>query len=108
MSPLLKDLLYKRIVVITTDGQCFVANLEGFDKNTNLILSNVIKRSTGDPISICHFLRGSDVVCCGLLEEYADETFKEAFPLKDTKNKLKNEHMIWSMIWNSKDKEINI
>lgn len=104
MSPLLKDFLNQRIVAVTTEGQCLVAMLQGFDKNTNLLLSDVHERFTGKAVSPAYILRGSEVVFCGLLEESAEEKFGDSVPspLRDTKNRVPNEHLIWRKVWESK------
>lgn len=104
MSPLLKDFLNKRIVIITTEGQCVTATLEGFDKSTNLLLSNVRERVSGDVVASSYLMRGNQVVCCGLLEEAeglgpdltSDTVYTE---LKDTKNYVRDEHLIWQSVW---------
>lgn len=102
MSPLLKDYLNKRIVIVTTEGQCIVATLEGFDKNTNLVLIDVHERYQETPVIKIQLLRGSEVVACGLLddtyEEKADLTV-EAGHLKDTRNRIKDEYLVWEKVW---------
>ncbi|CUS24554.1 LAQU0S17e01552g1_1 [Lachancea quebecensis] len=107
MSPLLKDFLNKRIVVVTTDGQCVKAVLEGFDKSTNLLLSDVQDRVSGDVVASSYLMRGNQVVCCGLLEE--EPSLQPDFgaesvitQLKDTKNIVPDEHLIWQRVWGMK------
>ncbi|CCC69750.1 hypothetical protein NCAS_0D01690 [Naumovozyma castellii] len=112
MSPLLKEYLNKKVVIITVEGQCFTANLEGFDKNTNLMLSNVRDRFNHELITSVQLLRGSEVVVCGLLEEIEEgkkdvEDSGVIIPmvkLKDTKNRILNEHLIWEQVWKQKRK----
>lgn len=116
MSPLLKDFLNKRVVVVTTDGQCFIALLEGFDKNTNLLLSDVRERFNHALVASSYLMRGTQVVCCGLLSEQGDLGFMlpstpasapssgqaPTTALKDTKNRIPNEHQIWEKVWAAK------
>lgn len=99
MSPLLKDYLGQRIVIITTEGQCFVATLEGFDKNTNMLISNVRSRSNNALVSMAQVLRGSEVVLCGLLVENEALNLDTVPTLKDTKNKIQDEYLIWEQVW---------
>ncbi|SCU97484.1 LANO_0E16138g1_1 [Lachancea nothofagi CBS 11611] len=108
MSPLLKDFLNKRIVVVTTEGQCVCATLEGFDKSTNLLVSEVRDRVSGAHIATSYMMRGNQIVCCGLLDETdgSDTALvgPEAPTLKDTKNVVHDEHLIWQRVWASKQK----
>lgn len=99
MSPLLKDYLGQRIVIITTEGDCYVATLEGYDKSVNLLLSNVRRRSDDELLSIALTLRGSEVVVCGLLSNNEVGKLGEEVPaLKDTKNKVQDEYLIWEEV----------
>ncbi|SCU79305.1 LAMI_0A08174g1_1 [Lachancea mirantina] len=116
MSPLLKDFLNTRVVVITTEGQCFVATLEGFDKNTNLVLSDVRDRVSQQEIASCYFLRGSQVVCCGPLDSGGKESVdlhdlgndRNSLELRDTLNRVADEHLIWGKVWQSKEARTSI
>lgn len=99
MSPLLKDFLGQRIVIITTEGQCLVATLEGFDKNTNMLISNVHSRSNDALVSMAQVLRGSEIVLCGLLVENEEPNLHTVPTLKDTKNKIQDEYLIWEQVW---------
>ncbi|CCE61101.1 hypothetical protein TPHA_0A00160 [Tetrapisispora phaffii CBS 4417] len=127
MSPLLKDYLNRRITIVTTEGRCIIAKLEGYDKNTNLVLSSVVDyfASAADDKGISiQMLRGSEVVICGLLEddlenndneeEAVHENKKrkieevEAVPIKDTKNIIKDEHLIWEKVWEEKESHVEI
>ncbi|EDO17926.1 hypothetical protein Kpol_1010p42 [Vanderwaltozyma polyspora DSM 70294] len=103
MSPLLKDYLNKKIVIITTEGRCLLATLEGFDKNTNLVLSQVHDRfGSSGVVQAVQLLRGSEVVSCGLLDDGYDEaddlSNESVTPLKDTKNRIEDEYAIWEKI----------
>ncbi|CCD23968.1 U4/U6-U5 snRNP complex subunit LSM8 NDAI_0C03080 [Naumovozyma dairenensis CBS 421] len=117
MSPLLKDYLNKKIVIITVEGSCYLAMLEGYDKYTNLIVSDVRNRFDDKLISQFQMLRGSEIVTCGLIEEETKETDeKEEFnkeatkdeqdvvipKLKDTRNRVANEHLIWQKVYEKK------
>ncbi|QLQ81159.1 hypothetical protein HG537_0E05140 [Torulaspora globosa] len=95
MSPLLKDYLNQRIVIVTTDGDCYIATLEGYDKSVNLLISDVRRRCDGELVSIALTLRGSEVVLCGLLAEDQPEKLGPLPMLKDTKNKIPDEYLIW-------------
>ncbi|CCF58352.1 hypothetical protein KAFR_0E01990 [Kazachstania africana CBS 2517] len=107
MSPLLKEYLNKKVVIVTTEGQCVIGTLEGFDKSTNLLLSSVYERfaKPEDITSQVQILRGSEVVLCGLYDDKADlfgGTGGNVPSLKDTKNKVKDEHLIWFKVGRSK------
>lgn len=111
MSPLLKEYLNKRIVLITTNGESFVGTLEGFDKSTNLIVSNLTLRfqsNRSDIISSVQLLRGSEIVACGLYDpnesdiELEKQRSMKDFPIHDTKNKIMNEHIIWKKVYENK------
>ncbi|SCU91383.1 LADA_0F09626g1_1 [Lachancea dasiensis] len=107
MSPLLKDFLNKRIVVVTTEGQCVCATLEGFDKSTNLLLSEAQDRISGSHLASSYMVRGSQIVCCGLLEDGAaalgsEETGAGVTALKDTRNIVEDEHLVWKRVWASR------
>ena len=109
MSPLLKEYLSRRVVLITTSGECYIATLEGFDRNTNLIVSDVCDRfdKSRRVLSSVQLFRGSEVVACGLYEpdkdtdplEKEEEEAIRVHPLKDTKNIIENEHIIWTKVF---------
>lgn len=126
MSPLLKEYLNQKVVVVTIDGHSIVGVLEGYDKSINLILSNVqsnynlhksIKESSnsggGDGIVSVQVCRGSEVVFCGVLsqeeegegkmeKEEESDTLRNVTQwdiLKTTKNIIKDEHLIWKQVW---------
>ncbi|SCU79169.1 LAFA_0B01222g1_1 [Lachancea sp. 'fantastica'] len=109
MSPLLKEFLNKRVVVVTTEGQCVCATLEGFDNSTNLLISQVKDRVSGEKIASSYVLRGSQIVCCGLLENSADSDIELASQgvesLKDTRNYVPNEHVVWQKVWAAKQQQ---
>ncbi|AGO13460.1 AaceriACL125Cp [[Ashbya] aceris (nom. inval.)] len=105
MSPLLKDYLGRRVVVVTTDGRCLVATLEGFDKTTNLLLSDVRQRATGEGLASAFLLQGSQIVCCGPLEGGEPEQVPSATPLGDTRNVVAREHDIWARAWRARARE---
>lgn len=107
MSPLLKEYLHQRVVVVTTEGECFTATLEGFDRSTNLVLAEIRDRfagSEGPVLSHVQVLRGSEVVLVGLFEpaegqeEAQLEVSATAAAIHDTKNKVDNEHLIWKAV----------
>ena len=105
MSPLLKEYLGRRVVLITTSGECYIATLEGFDRNTNLIVSNVCDRfdKSQGVLSHVQLFRGSEVVACGLYEPDKNTDPLEGaigvHPLRDTKNIIENEHVIWTKVF---------
>lgn len=126
MSPLLKEYLNQKVVVVTIDGHSIVGVLEGYDKSINLILSNVqsnynlhksIKESSnnggGGGIVSVQVCRGSEVVFCGVLsqeeggegkmeKEEESDTLRNVTQwdiLKTTKNIIKDEHLIWKQVW---------
>ncbi|GCE98609.1 hypothetical protein ZYGM_004612 [Zygosaccharomyces mellis] len=99
MSPLLKDCLHKQVLVITTSGECILATLEGFDKNTNIIISDVVDRCTLRPTAMAQAVRGSEIVAIGPIDGVPTDTVSL---LKDTKNKVPNEHLIWEKVYQSK------
>ncbi|CCG24298.1 hypothetical protein CORT_0F00690 [Candida orthopsilosis Co 90-125] len=92
----------KKVHVITTDARFFEGVLEGFDKNTNIILSNSIERiiystqeidETNEEIpSGVNIMRGNEIVCIGEIDDnlYAKVNWLEmrGSPLKTTKNPL--------------------
>lgn len=106
MSPLLKEYLYKKVVLVTTSGECLIATLEGFDKSTNLIVSKVYERFMGEDniLSEVQLLRGSEIVLCGLYEPSDVEKARESrfaldgLRINDTKNRITDEHIIWTKV----------
>lgn len=126
MSPLLKEYLNKKVVIVTTDGHSIIGVLEGYDKSVNMILSNV--QSNYDPnkptdeendsnsnnilsIQVC---RGSEIVFCGLVSKEQEEeksiTLKNVTQwdvLKTTKNIIKDEFLIWKQVWLQQQKKVD-
>lgn len=95
MSPLLKDYLHRSVLIVTTAGDCVVAILEGFDKNTNIVLSDVVDRYTLKSVAMVQTIRGSEIVVIGPVDEVPKDSVDR---LKDTKNKIPNEHLIWEKV----------
>ena len=109
MSPTLKEYLNKRVVIIKVDGECLIANLNGFDKNTNLFITDVFNRINKEFICKAQLLRGSEIALVGLIDTESDDSLapidEEKVPmLKDTKNRIENEHVIWEKVYESKTK----
>ena len=109
MSATLKDYLNKRVVIIKVDGECLIASLNGFDKNTNLFITNVFNRISKEFICKAQLLRGSEIALVGLIDAENDDSLapideKKVPMLKDTKNKIENEHVIWEKVSESKTK----
>ncbi|CAI4548212.1 AMM_1a_G0029420.mRNA.1.CDS.1 [Saccharomyces cerevisiae] len=109
MSATLKDYLNKRVVIIKVDGECLIASLNGFDKNTNLFITNVFNRISKEFICKAQLLRGSEIALVGLIDAENDDSLapideKKVPMLKDTKNKIENEHVIWEKVYESKTK----
>lgn len=99
---------------MTTSGECFIATLEGFDKSTNLVVSNLTHRFNNDSglesnvLSHVQLMRGSEIVACGLYEPTDEETKQEsryivkAPTIHNTKNIVKDEHLIWMKVTEDK------
>jgi U6 snRNA-associated Sm-like protein LSm8 len=96
----LRDFEGKKVVVITTDARSFVGTLEGYDKSTNILLSNCIERiiypeedeeNQDVPLGL-YMLRGGNVVCVGEIDADLDSKIEwlkvQGNVLKDTKNPL--------------------
>ncbi|EHN01668.1 Lsm8p [Saccharomyces cerevisiae x Saccharomyces kudriavzevii VIN7] len=112
MSPILKEYLNKRVVIIKVDGQCLIASLNGFDKNTNLFISDVFNRIDKEFICKAQLLRGSEIALVGLIDSENDDSLapidEEGVPkLKDTRNIIENEHVIWGKVYDSKKNSYN-
>lgn len=83
---------------MTTAGECLLATLEGFDKNTNVVVSDVVDRYTSKPVAMAQAVRGSEIVAMGPFEGKLESA--DSLPrLKDTKNKIKDEYLIWEKVW---------
>lgn len=136
MSPLLKEYLNKKVVVVTTDGHSITGVLEGYDKSVNILLSNVqnnynpsklVNNSSdggtsdrSNNIISMQVCRGSEIVFCGILSEEGGEekiekevgtdTLKNITQwdiLKTTKNIIKDEHLIWRQVWLQRQQKEN-
>jgi U6 snRNA-associated Sm-like protein LSm8 len=63
------------VVILTTDGRCFVGTLKGYDYTTNIILAGARERviTPDEPTETIdlglYLLRGESVAVCGLVEE---------------------------------------
>lgn len=95
MSPLLKTYLNQKVIVITVDGTLVVGTLIGYDKLVNLTILTDDKQ--------LHIYRGSEIVCCGLLDDSSDtlqlqKQIGQFGDLPDTRNKIQNEHLIWAKV----------
>ncbi|ODV78643.1 U6 snRNA-associated Sm-like protein LSm8 [Suhomyces tanzawaensis NRRL Y-17324] len=94
----LKEFLEKRVRVISTDARLFEGILQGFDKSTNIIISNCIERIIYDDdeenqeIALgLYMMRGGTVVCVGEIDEEAAQGvdwLSVKGELKGTKNPL--------------------
>lgn len=84
--------------MITTDARLFEGILQGFDKSTNVILSNCIERiievddseeNQDIPMGL-YVMRGGNVVCVGEIDEELDGKIDwlkvKGQALKSTKN----------------------
>ncbi|KAI5956304.1 lsm8 [Candida jiufengensis] len=98
----LKEFMGKKVHVITTDARYFEGVLEGFDRNTNIVLSNTIERiiytieeneENEEIPSGINIMRGNEIVCIGKIDDelYNETNWKKlkGSPLKSTKNPLK-------------------
>lgn len=99
----------KRVVIIKVDGECLIASLNGFDKNTNLFITDVFNRINKEFICKAQLLRGSEIALVGLIEAESDDSLapidEEKVPvLKDTKNRIEHEHVVWEKVYESKTK----
>lgn len=92
------SIFIENVKVITVDGRLFLGMLEGFDNNTNIVISSAKERvffkdrPTEDmEMGLC-IVRGNEVVAiCDYDEEeeaVTDYTNIHAEKLKDTKNSL--------------------
>lgn len=95
----LRGFVGSRVKILTADGKLFIGILEGYDQNTNVILSKSQERefftdksSFEKPLGGI-IIRGDDVICVGEIDEKVEELvdYSEIFAekLKDTKNPLK-------------------
>ncbi|KAK6461547.1 hypothetical protein DFJ63DRAFT_185137 [Scheffersomyces coipomensis] len=96
----LKDYIEKRVRVISTDARLFEGILQGYDKSTNIILSDCIERiiypepeeeNQEIPMGL-YLMRGGNIVCVGEVDEQQDDELDwmkiKGENLKGTKNPL--------------------
>lgn len=126
---LLKDYLNQKVVVITTEGYTLEGKMISFDKHCNLGLENCKTRftQTDNPIKEdennngpqVKLLRGSEVVCVGLVDEELEKTEVAKYlkksqqeghdiileKLNDTKNKPANRFEILKKVSEHKSKK---
>lgn len=91
MSPLLRPFLNARVVVVTVRGELLWGELEGFDLKGNIILVEAGGSTT--------LLRSSEIVYLADVKEGEEVA---AVQLKDTKNYIPNEHLIWQRVHEQK------
>ncbi|CAK9441477.1 uncharacterized protein LODBEIA_P53450 [Lodderomyces beijingensis] len=95
----LKTFIGKKINVITTDARYFEGILEGFDKTTNIVLSNSVERiiykqgekeENEEIPSGVNIMRGNEIVCIGEIDESQSPDWSKVKgdPLKSTNNPL--------------------
>ncbi|KAK6457030.1 uncharacterized protein RJT20DRAFT_127161 [Scheffersomyces xylosifermentans] len=95
----LKEFLEKKVRIISTDARFFEGILQGFDKSTNVIISNCIERiiyseddnEDNEELSLgLYLMRGGSIVCIGEVEETEDIDWSKVKGerLKGTKNPL--------------------
>ncbi|KAK6201293.1 uncharacterized protein RJT21DRAFT_1239 [Scheffersomyces amazonensis] len=96
----LKDFLEKRVRVISTDARLFEGILQGYDKSTNIVLSDCIERiiysEANEPNQEIemglYLMRGGNIVCVGEVDEEQDDELDwiniKGDTLKGTKNPL--------------------
>ena len=95
----LREFVGSSVKILTSDGRLFVGNLEGYDQNTNVVLTMSKERAFSSKASTQEkniggvVIRGDDVICIGSydreIEKSTDYTKIFAEELKDTKNPLK-------------------
>lgn len=85
--------------VISKDARYFTGTLESYDVNTNLLLSDCNEIIVGsdikeDPTQVIplglFFIRGDNVVCCGLKDDLQEISWENVTgrPLKTTYNSV--------------------
>lgn len=86
--------------MITSDARLFEGILQGYDRQTNIVLSDCIERILTDELNEenqeidlgVYMIRGGAVVCVGLVDEVQDRDIDwmlvKGTPLKGTKNPL--------------------
>lgn len=95
----LREFVGSQVKILTSDGRLFTGNLEGYDQNTNVVLTGSKERAFWSDASSQEkdiggiLIRGDDVICVGNydgdVENSTDYTKIFAEKLKDTKNPLK-------------------
>ncbi|KAF9960129.1 N(alpha)-acetyltransferase 38, NatC auxiliary [Mortierella alpina] len=79
MSDQLKALVSRPVFVFLTDGRSLVGNFEGYDQQTNVILSQTHERifSSTEPMQSVpigvYLIRGETIAIIGELDEELDE-----------------------------------
>ncbi|CCH62520.1 hypothetical protein TBLA_0H02350 [Henningerozyma blattae CBS 6284] len=92
---LLKDLLEQPVLVLTVEGDSICGSLDGFDKAGNVMVSNTHG---------LRVIRSSEVV---FVASY-DGDIKEFAHIKDTKNKIQDEYLIWEKVWSMKLQKLQL
>jgi U6 snRNA-associated Sm-like protein LSm8 len=97
----LRNFVGTQVKVLTSDGRVFMGTLEGYDQNTNLVLtkSKEIILSPDHPGRLNEssgiILRGDDVVCVGQIDDQVEDSidYSKIFAdkLKGTKNSLEKD-----------------
>ncbi|CAI5759848.1 unnamed protein product [Candida verbasci] len=98
----MSDLIFfksKRVAVITSDARFFEGILEGYDKQTNIILCKcneiIIEQNDNEDNQVIesgvYIIRGNEIVCIGEIDvdKEIDWLKIKGWPLKGTKNPLK-------------------
>jgi U6 snRNA-associated Sm-like protein LSm8 len=93
----LREFVGTQVKVLTLDGTIYIGNLEGFDQNTNIVLTHSKERilSPTTPSKEKNLagliIRGDDVICIGTfdqkVENLIDYTKIYANEIKDSKNR---------------------
>ncbi|AWU75119.1 uncharacterized protein C5L36_0B03700 [Pichia kudriavzevii] len=92
----LKDFVSQPVKVLTIDGHLVMGNLEGYDQNTNVVLTNAIER-VFSPNQIIKpkpskgvIIRGDDIISVGTFdnEEESQVDYSRVFAdkINDSKN----------------------
>lgn len=97
----LREFVGTKVKVLTSDGHVFIGNLEGYDQNTNVVLTKSKERVFSiDKESVSQacagvIIRGDDIVGVGLFDEEIEDSTDYsgifAAKLKDSKNALKRD-----------------
>lgn len=97
----LREFVGDNVKILTSDGRLIIGQLEGYDQNTNIVLTKSKERvfyndkgSKELEMGGGVIIRGDDVICVGGIDEKVefstDYTKIYAEKLKDTKNPLSN------------------